>query len=191
MMGRLKTLGSALLVAAVLVMGIDYVSFAATGQALILGNVNHAGSVTTLDRRTNGPALKLKTNNNAAAPFVTNGLGKVAHLNADKVDGKSASAFAPAARAPIAAGFINENGSLGRSWGVASSTWDAGNLRYAITLQGVDFLFSRYAVNVTPICDTHEVRYSSFSDDLLVIVTNNSATRVQCAFAFTVFKLPA
>jgi hypothetical protein len=88
-MRTLKTLGSALLMALVLVMGIDYVSFAATGDSFILGKINHANAVTTLDRTTDGPALKLSTNNNGAAPFITNAKGKVTHLNADEVDGQS------------------------------------------------------------------------------------------------------
>jgi hypothetical protein len=188
-MRRLTTLGSALLVAAILVMGIDYVSYAATGDSFILGQLNKAGTVTTLERTTNGAALKLKTNNNAAAPFVTNAQGKVTNLNADKVDGKNASAFARASRAPVAAGYISEAGSVVHAWGVTSASWDAGLLRYVIDLQQ-SFFYSDYAVNVTTICDNHEVRYGSVGGNLLVYVTNNSSTRVQCGFAFTVFKLP-
>jgi hypothetical protein len=190
MMRRLTTLGSAFIVAALLVMGVDYASYAATGDSFILGQLNKAGTATTLERTTNGAALKLMTNNNGAAPIITNGQGKVTNFNADKVDGKNASAFARAARAPVAAGYINETGSVVHAWGLASASWDAANMRYVIDLLGLDFFYSEYAVNVTTICDNHEVRYGSVSNNLLVYITNNSATRVQCGFAFTVFKLP-
>ncbi|MFZ2013570.1 MAG: hypothetical protein WAV00_07090 [Nocardioides sp.] len=92
-MRRLKTLGSALLVAAVLVMGANYVAYAATGHAFILGKTNKADKVTTLARTTNGTVLKLTTKNSGAAPLVTNGRGKVTNLNADRVDGVHASAL--------------------------------------------------------------------------------------------------
>lgn len=190
-MHKLKTLATASLVAAVLVMGANYVAYAATGHAFILGKINKADNVTTLVRTTNGTALKLTTNNSSAAPLVTNGTGKVSHLNADMVDGKHAGAFAPAAHAPIAAGFINTDGSLGKAWGVASSTWDTGNTWYAITLQGTSFFYSSYAVNVTPTCANSEVKYDSVSGNLLVLIYNGiSNARMQCAFAFTVYSLP-
>lgn len=89
-MKTLKTAATALLVALVLVTCADYAAFARTGQSLLLGRANFADKMTTLKRTTNGPALKLTTKNSAAAPFVTNATGKVARLNADRVDGLNA-----------------------------------------------------------------------------------------------------
>jgi hypothetical protein len=92
-MRTLKTLGSAVLVTLVLVMGVDYAASAATGHPFILGKVNKADKVTVVKRTTAGPALKVTTTSSGAAPFAINGRGKVANLNADRVDGLDASAL--------------------------------------------------------------------------------------------------
>jgi hypothetical protein len=92
-MRKLKTLGSALVIALVLVTCADYVSFAATGKSLILGKANYANRATSLSRSTSGAALKLHTASSSNAPFATNAKGKVANLNADKLDGLDSSAL--------------------------------------------------------------------------------------------------
>lgn len=92
-MRKLKTLGSALVVALVLVTCADYVSFAATGKSLILGRANYATKITSLSRSTSGAALKLHTASTSNAPFTTNAKGKVANLNADRLDGLDSSAL--------------------------------------------------------------------------------------------------
>jgi hypothetical protein len=92
-MRRLKTLGSALLVALVLVMGADYVSYAATGHGFVLGKSNSANRLTSLARTTNGPVLNLHARRATDAPLATNGRGRVANLNADKVDGLHAASL--------------------------------------------------------------------------------------------------
>jgi len=60
---------------------------ATTGHSFILGKINSANKQTTLTRTTLGPALKLNTKSANNAPLVLNGKGRVANLNADKVDG--------------------------------------------------------------------------------------------------------
>ena len=75
----------------VLVLAANTVAFAATGGKFILGHKNKAGNVTTLKRTTSGSALKLRTTSSSAAPLIVNGAGKVANLNADKVDGYDSS----------------------------------------------------------------------------------------------------
>jgi hypothetical protein len=92
-MHRLKALGAALLVTAVLVVCSDYVAFAATGRSFILGKANYASSLTSLSRTTSGAALSLRTLSAGSAPLVTNARGRVANLNSDLLDGLDSSAF--------------------------------------------------------------------------------------------------
>lgn len=92
-MRRITTSLTVLLATFGLVVGVDYVSFAATGSHLILGKTNSAGAVTTIKRTTAGPPLRITSTSSSAPPLVVNGKGKVGNLNADKVDGLDSSAF--------------------------------------------------------------------------------------------------
>jgi hypothetical protein len=92
-MRRLKTLVSALAVALVVTASLDYAASAATGHAFVLGHLNKANRTTVLKRTTSGPALGLTTTSSAAAPLTVNGRGKVANLNADRIDGLDSSAL--------------------------------------------------------------------------------------------------
>jgi hypothetical protein len=82
----LAVLGAALVLAVVA----NGVAVAATGQGFVLGRHNAANKATTLARTTSGPALQVRTASTANAPFIVNGRGRVANLNADKVDGLDA-----------------------------------------------------------------------------------------------------
>jgi hypothetical protein len=93
-MRRIKTLASALVVALVVIVSLDYTASAATGHPFILGKLNKANKVTALKRTTAGPALQLTTTSASDAPLATNGTGKVTNLNADLLDGRDASTFA-------------------------------------------------------------------------------------------------
>lgn len=90
---RLKSVLSALGIACALVVGLDYVSFAATGSSLILGKSNSASTPTTISRTTSGPAVNFSTKT-GSAPFAVNHSTRVSHLNADLLDGKDSTAFA-------------------------------------------------------------------------------------------------
>ncbi|MDP3968001.1 MAG: hypothetical protein Q8Q02_06940 [Nocardioides sp.] len=79
--------------AVVLVLAIDYASFAATGQSLVLGKLNKANQVTTIARTNGGPALSLVTKP-GSPPFKVNRPIKVAKLNADRLDGLHSSQLA-------------------------------------------------------------------------------------------------
>jgi len=68
----------------VLVMGIDYVSMATTGQSLLLGKSNTANAITKISNTGAGSAVDLHVKSAATAPFTTNGKGKVANLYADR-----------------------------------------------------------------------------------------------------------
>ena len=76
-----------------LVLGMDYVAFAATGQSVLLGKVNKANQVTTIERTTAGPALKLVTKP-GKPPLQVKRAVKVKKLNADLLDGLSSTDLA-------------------------------------------------------------------------------------------------
>lgn len=86
-MRYLKTSLAVIGAAVILALAANTVALAATGQSLVLGKTNAANNVTTVQRTTNGSALKLDVKSTASAPMITDGTGKVTHLNADKVDG--------------------------------------------------------------------------------------------------------
>src|SRR5690349_973681 len=86
-MRHLRTALTVLGAITVLVLAGNTVALAATGQGFLLGKTNTANTVSTLQRTTAGPALKLTTDTASSSPFSTNGTGKVTNLNADKIDG--------------------------------------------------------------------------------------------------------
>lgn len=64
----------------------------ATGHSIIGGRHNDTSARTTIHRNTSGPVLSLVTHG-SAAPLVVSSDTKVARLNADKLDGLSASSL--------------------------------------------------------------------------------------------------
>lgn len=89
-MRQLKSAVSAAAIALMLVVSVDYLAFAATGQSLILGKSNSADKVTSITRTTAGPAVQLNVKNGRGAPIKVNSKGRIGNLNADYVDGKHA-----------------------------------------------------------------------------------------------------
>lgn len=92
--------------AVVLVLAVDYASFAATGQSALLGRVNKANRVTVVERTTAGPALSVVTRP-GSAPLKVNRPIKVANLNADRLDGLDSTRLA---RRPIVTSPVTERG---------------------------------------------------------------------------------
>jgi len=90
-MRHLKTTLAVLGAVTVLVLAANTVAMAATGGSFLLGKSNSANAVTSLTRTTAGSALKLTTTSSSTAPLSVNGKGTVTNLNADMVDGVSAS----------------------------------------------------------------------------------------------------
>jgi hypothetical protein len=72
--------------------GINGVAYAATGHSFLLGKSNSANHTTTLKNTGSGAALTLKSKT-TSAPLAVNSSKVVTHLNADMVDGVSASAL--------------------------------------------------------------------------------------------------
>jgi len=92
-MRHLKTVLTLLGAVTVLLLAGNTLSYAATGNALLLGKMNYTDKQTNLTRTTNGPVLRLKSKSPSNAPLSTNATGKVANLNADKLDGLDSSAL--------------------------------------------------------------------------------------------------
>jgi hypothetical protein len=80
--------------AGLLVVAADYVSYAATGDSLVLGRFNSATTPTTLTNTGDGPALRLNTSGEQTPPLAVDSAHKVLRLNADEVDGRGASELA-------------------------------------------------------------------------------------------------
>jgi hypothetical protein len=85
----LRSVGTTLAAAAVLVVGANLASYAATGNALILGHANKAGTTTALKNTGRGPALSLNSIK-SAPPITLNSSKMVKHLNANMVGGMTA-----------------------------------------------------------------------------------------------------
>lgn len=90
---RAGTLLKSLAVTGVLVLAADHVAIAATGHSLVLGKVNKANQVTTIERTTDGPALNLVTKP-GKPPLQVRRAVKVKRLNADLLDGLSSERLA-------------------------------------------------------------------------------------------------
>ena len=86
MFKRASTALVLLLASVGLVLGMDYATYAGTGDSLILGKVNKSKKTTVIKSTGKGPALSLKSKPGAAPLAVSNG-NKVLNLNADSVDG--------------------------------------------------------------------------------------------------------
>lgn len=85
-------LGTVVLSAALVVVGLEVTSYAATGHPLVLGRSNSEARPTSLTNTGRGPALVLRSGNGSSSLSVSSDK-KVAHLNADAVDGSNAQAL--------------------------------------------------------------------------------------------------
>lgn len=86
-----KSVAATLTAAALLVVGVDYTTYAATGDSLILGKTNTTQKPTQLVRRAAGPALFLKSSGNAKPSLRVSSTARVPRLNADRLDGLDSS----------------------------------------------------------------------------------------------------
>ncbi len=80
--------------AAMLVIGIDYATFAATGDSLLLGKINHAQTTTKLVKQGAGPVLRLTSTGDNKPSLAVSSPARVRRLNADMLDGRTASTLA-------------------------------------------------------------------------------------------------
>ena len=82
-----KSAAATVTAAALLVIGIDFTTYAATGDSLIVGRKNTTQRPTQLVRRNDGPALWLKSVGDARPSLRVSSSARVPGLNADRVDG--------------------------------------------------------------------------------------------------------
>ena len=92
--GRTASMVFGLALVLALMFGVATAAFANNGDFFKLGRTNLATAVSILNKSGAGPALSLQVN--SGAPLAVNSSTRVANLNADKVDGKDAAAFAAA-----------------------------------------------------------------------------------------------
>jgi hypothetical protein len=201
-MRRIKTLASALVVALVVIASLDYTASAATGQSFILGKINKANKVTAVKRTTAGPALKLATTSSSAAPLAVNGRGKVANLNADRIDGLDSTAFARTSsvktalsRSAIATAFVDSYFPVpffGAESGFDTVTYDATFDRYRLKMTGISNHQLTHVAVVTPACSTNkQAVVSTTSADGMVDVwlRDLQGAPVKCSFGVVVFNM--
>jgi hypothetical protein len=92
---KIQSALTATALAGILILGTDYLSFAATGGSFLLGKSNSAGQTTSLKNTGSGPVLKLSTTHpGTRPPLGVNSKVKVAKLNADLLDGLDSSKLA-------------------------------------------------------------------------------------------------
>ena len=110
----LAVLGSSV----VLVIGFDYVTYAATGSSLLLGKSNNAGATTTIGNSGLGPVLSLQVPTSKAAttaPIKTNAKGLVANFNSQYLGGKTAAQLLTASATTKALTYTDTTGTHGSS----------------------------------------------------------------------------
>ncbi len=83
---RLSTAIALLSSTALLVVGMDTLTYASTGDSLLLGKVNEAGKPTVVSNSGRGAALELR-NGKKYPPLKVTSARKVVRLNVDRVDG--------------------------------------------------------------------------------------------------------
>lgn len=103
--GRTALLGAALFVALILALGVTTTLAAVPGDPLRLGRLNSINALTNLVgtragamlqvKNNTGPALNLTVPAGQAPAVVSTDAAKVVNLDADKLDGKDATAFFP------------------------------------------------------------------------------------------------
>jgi hypothetical protein len=89
---------------------------------------------------------------------------------------------------PIAYGYINSDGTVANATSNVTSSYDAPNNRYVITIAGESYFFSSYVTVVTVLNQDRTVRVSSVGGNLLVLIRDLAAAPQQSAFQFVTFK---
>lgn len=90
----LPTVVATVSAAALLVVGLDYTTYAVTGDSLLLGRTNQAGSRTTIVRHGGGAALSLESSGQQRPSLRVSSSARVPRLNADLLDGRHAADLA-------------------------------------------------------------------------------------------------
>jgi hypothetical protein len=88
---------------------------------------------------------------------------------------------------PSAYGFINSNGSVSSATSNVSSTYNAAQSRYEITITGESYFFNDYVTVITAVNNDVIAKTDSISGNLLVYLRTGGAA-TQSSFQFVTFK---
>ena len=92
--GTWRKVAAVLAGCALVAVGTDAVTYAATGDSLLLGKINKSGTTTTVTNTGRGPVLNLN-GGKLYPPLKVNSKKKVVNFNADLLDGKDSKALEP------------------------------------------------------------------------------------------------
>jgi peptidoglycan hydrolase-like protein with peptidoglycan-binding domain len=90
----------------------------------------------------------------------------------------------------VAMAQVNADASMGQRYNVDSVTWDSVGRRYVIKLTGINYTHNTYVTIVTAGYSNFTATYAAESGNLVVALTNTSATRQQDHFSFMVLQAP-
>jgi hypothetical protein len=108
-------------------------------------------------------------------------------ISPDDVNNRVTIGSTTAGLVPIAFAFISASGTKASGTSNVTSSWDAGNTRYTISISGESYYFANYVTVVTPITDV-KCMTNSAGNQLLIYMRNASGTAVQSDFQFVTFK---
>lgn len=120
--------------------------------------------------------------------------GSGSSVDADLLDGIDSTAFAPAnhrhSALPIAYATIQQDGVKATGTANVTSAWDAGGLRYVISITGENYFWLDYTTLVSPMSNCAAVRSTvgSVSGKLLIEFQNSANSNIQCYFQFVTFE---
>jgi len=185
-MRHLKTVLTVLGAVTVLVLAGNTIVLAATGNALLLGKSNSADNITAVTRTTAGSALKLQTTS-TSPPLTVNGKGKVANLNADKVDGLDSTLLHNRSYVFYGKQFVDKNsvefklalpsGAYNVSYSIFTNGVAEGGIQCYIAQEGFDDRYLAYSSMVHNIAGGWD---PSFTGSGLVIKKSTNSVALQC-----------
>jgi hypothetical protein len=94
----------------------------------------------------------------------------------------------------VAMGRVSRDGSIGAALNVSSVTWNSGQEWWEVTLNGTDYLDSKYVTVVSTAFRTGVSGYadhSSVGGKLLVEIFDTNGTPIKEGFSFVVFDVNA
>lgn len=174
MKNRLERLLAVFGAVVLLVVGIDAVSYAATGKAFLLGGTNSASKVTTIKNTGAGAVLSLQTKSTGSAPLVTNGRGLVKNFNAEMVGGMSANQLKGAALDAFSFAFTRTNAATATVNYSQGTTYPA-----VVSNAGAQSLAYQLSGTLTFPCNTAAANAASTSYGMYIgLLDNNNLTDV-------------
>jgi len=94
----------------------------------------------------------------------------------------------------VAMGRVSRDGSIGAALNVSAVTWNSGQSRWEITLDGIDYIAWDYVTVVSVMYRTGVSGYADYSSvggKLLVEIFDANGTPIKEGFSFVVFNVTA